>query len=81
MSIEEIKSQLKETYTLYIGIEYLKDRKEIISELILAHNDKEAVENVKSALVYMAEKGYLVGSSSYEYALSDPKGKIIPVEE
>jgi len=82
MSIEEIRSRLKgTTYTLYVGIEYFDGDRETVSAPILAHDDKEAVERVKLALKVMVEKGYLVGSSSHEYALCDPKGKIVPVEE
>jgi hypothetical protein len=81
MSIEEIRSQLKKiTYTLYIGMDY-NGKLKIASIPISADNDNEAVKNTKLALDFIAKRGYLIGSSSYEYALGDPQGKIIPVEE
>jgi len=58
-------------------IEYFDGEVSDLHEIILAHNDQEAMDNAQLYLEGLAERGYLFGASKVTYDLFNPESRLI----
>ena len=74
----EVAKKLKAiSYKMDGKIEYFDGEVADLYEIILAYNDKEAIDGAQLHLESLAERGYLTEASKVTYDLFDPEGRLI----